>query len=111
MVPVVSDPQRRRGRVAGPRGGPEGFTAAVLAAVEATRPGEVLTYGEVAAEVGSPGAARAVGQVLRQHGHVVPWWRVVTARGRLVPGAEQAHRARLLAEGVACTADAVHLPR
>jgi methylated-DNA-protein-cysteine methyltransferase related protein len=78
------------------------FGRAVLGVVAATRAGEVVTYGEVAAEAGAPGAARAVGGVLREHGGDVPWWRVVTASGRLVPGAEAEHAARLEAEGVAC---------
>jgi methylated-DNA-protein-cysteine methyltransferase related protein len=73
----------------------------VAAVLAATRAGEVVTYGEVAAEAGRPGAARAVGRVLREHGGGLPWWRVVTAAGRLVPGLEGEHAARLEAEGVA----------
>ncbi len=69
------------------------------AVLERTGPGEVLSYGEVAAEAGFPGAARAVGNLLR--GAVgLPWWRVVTASGRLVPGKETDHAERLRAEGV-----------
>jgi methylated-DNA-protein-cysteine methyltransferase related protein len=75
------------------------FEDDVLARVRATTAGEVLTYGEVALEVGRPGAARAVGNVLaRSEG--VPWWRVVAASGRLLPGREADHGARLRAEGV-----------
>ena len=74
--------------------------AAVLADLA---PGEVVTYGEVAAEAGYPGAHRAVGRFLRDHdGHL--WWRVVTSTGRLVPGHELEQARRLAAEGVA-TAD------
>lgn len=76
------------------------FEADVLAMVASLEPGEVVTYGEVAAEVGKPGAARAVGSTLRRHGAGVPWWRVVAANGRLVPGGEQRHTAKLKAEGV-----------
>lgn len=65
------------------------------------RPGEVVTYGEVAAEAGRPGAARAVGRVLATSSGQYPWWRVVTATGRLVPGHEAEHARRLRAEGVA----------
>lgn len=65
------------------------------------RPGEVVTYGEVAAEAGYPGAGRAVGRVLATGGDGLPWWRVVTAAGRLVPGHEAEHARRLAAEGVA----------
>lgn len=64
-------------------------------------PGDVVTYGEVAAEAGFPGAARAVGRVLAGSDGRLPWWRVVNASGRLVPGLEEDHAARLRAEGVA----------
>lgn len=63
-------------------------------------PGDVVTYGEVAAEAGFPGAARAVGRVLAGSDGQLPWWRVVNASGRLVPGLEEDHAARLRAEGV-----------
>lgn len=82
------------------------FAAAVLAVVSATRAGDVLTYGEVATEAGHPGAHRAVGRVLAQ-GHDVPWWRVVTASGRLVPAHETEHARLLTAEGVDVTAGRV----
>jgi methylated-DNA-protein-cysteine methyltransferase related protein len=76
------------------------FETKVLTVIGALQPGEVVTYGEVAAEVGKPGAARAVGSTLRRHGNEVPWWRVVAANGRLVPGGEQRQTAKLKAEGV-----------
>jgi alkylated DNA nucleotide flippase Atl1 len=65
--------------------------------------GTVLTYGEVAAEAGFPGAARAVGTLLAGSGGELPWWRIVTATGRLVPGYEAEHARRLRAEGVSLT--------
>jgi len=71
--------------------------AAVLGRLE---PGEVVTYGEVAQEAGYPGAARAVGRLLATSDGEFPWWRVVTAQGRLVPGHEVEHARRLRAEGV-----------
>ena len=64
------------------------------------RPGEVVTYGEVAEEAGNPGAARAVGRLLATVDADWPWWRVVTSQGRLVPGHEAEHARRLRAEGV-----------
>jgi alkylated DNA nucleotide flippase Atl1 len=76
------------------------FDAAVRAVIESIPPGEVLTYGEVAAEAGSAGAARAVGAVLAGSGGALPWWRVVTSTGRLVPGHEADHARRLRREGV-----------
>jgi methylated-DNA-protein-cysteine methyltransferase-like protein len=64
--------------------------------------GEVSTYGEVAEEAGSPRAARAVGNLLaRSEG--LPWWRVVHADGRLVPGHEAEQARRLRAEGQSIT--------
>jgi methylated-DNA-protein-cysteine methyltransferase related protein len=57
--------------------------------------GVVVSYGEVAVRAGSPGAARAVGNVLASHGDL-PWWRVVHSDGRLLSGQEE----RLRAEGV-----------
>lgn len=61
------------------------FEASVYAVARTIAPGTTLTYGEVAALVGSPGLARAVGQAL---GHnpcplVVPCHRVLAAQGAL----------------------------
>jgi len=76
------------------------FEDAVLAVLAALPSGEVITYGEVAAEAGRPGAARAVGRVMATSGADVAWWRVVAADGRLAPGKEAEQRRRLAAEGV-----------
>ena len=59
----------------------------------------MVTYGELAEEAGFPGAARAVGNFLAR-GEDVPWWRVVTSTGRLVPGHEAEHARRLREEGL-----------
>jgi methylated-DNA-protein-cysteine methyltransferase-like protein len=63
-------------------------------------PGTVMTYGEVALEAGHAGAARAVGTLLSRGGTGLPWWRVVTSTGRLVPGHEREHARLLRSEGV-----------
>jgi len=76
------------------------FTERAEAVIRRLRPGEVVTYGEVAADAGRPGAARAVGHLLATRPDDLPWWRVVTAGGRLVPGHEAEHARRLKAEGV-----------
>ena len=76
------------------------FEDRVDAVLRRLRPGEVVTYGEVAEEAGRPGAARAVGRLLATVDADWPWWRVVTASGRLVPGHETEHARRLKAEGV-----------
>ncbi len=77
----------------------EAFTEAVVSVIEVIPKGEISTYGEVAAEAGYPGAARAVGNLLRTTPGL-PWWRVIAASGRLVPGSEREHAQRLRAEGV-----------
>jgi len=77
------------------------FEDAVAEVLEQLQPGDVVTYGEVALEAGYPGRARAVGRFLAEHGSGYPWWRVVTATGRLVPGHEPEHRRRLRKEGIA----------
>lgn len=77
-----------------------GFEEAVVAVIGRLGPGEIATYGEVAEEAGFPGAARAVGRVL-SGSEGLPWWRVVAANGRLVPGHEGEHARHLAEEGVA----------
>lgn len=76
------------------------FEEAVHAVVAAVPAGEVVSYGEVAAEAGRPGAARAVGRVMATSDGELPWWRVVMSDGRLAPGKESDQRRRLVAEGV-----------
>jgi methylated-DNA-protein-cysteine methyltransferase related protein len=76
------------------------FEEAVAQVLDALQPGDVVTYGEVAAEAGYPGRARAVGRFLADSGGEHAWWRVVTASGRLVPGNEVEHARRLKHEGV-----------
>jgi methylated-DNA-protein-cysteine methyltransferase-like protein len=70
--------------------------------------GKVVTYGQVAAILGHPRAARAVGQALRMlppvlH-RVVPWQRVINAAGRVSARGDvfrpDRQRALLDAEGV-----------
>ncbi|HEV3266727.1 MAG TPA: MGMT family protein [Acidimicrobiales bacterium] len=84
---------------------PPGFIEVVTGVIAAIPSGEVMTYGEIALEAGYPGAARAVGHLLAgggggENGAELPWWRVVNASGRLVPGHERTHARLLTAEGV-----------
>ncbi|MEM9466051.1 MAG: MGMT family protein [Actinomycetota bacterium] len=76
------------------------FERAVAGVLDALEPGDLVTYGEVAAEAGYPGAARAVGGVLRRSDGQFPWWRVVAASGKLLTGHEVLQTERLQAEGV-----------
>lgn len=76
------------------------FEAAVLDVLVRLEQGEVVTYGEVAEQAGFPGAARAVGTLLRRTDVEIPWWRVVGAGGHL-RSPDPARQARLLRdEGV-----------
>jgi methylated-DNA-protein-cysteine methyltransferase-like protein len=69
----------------------------------ALQPGEVTTYGDVAATAGYPGRARLVGRILATTAVEVPWWRVVNAVGRLVPGHEGEQAALLRGEDATVT--------
>lgn len=62
---------------------PSDFARRVHEVVRAIPPGETLTYGEVAARVGEPGGAQAVGRVMGSNPVpiVVPCHRVVGAGG------------------------------
>jgi alkylated DNA nucleotide flippase Atl1 len=90
---------------------PTPLAEAVTAVLARLAPGDVVTYGEVAAEAGYPGRARAVGTLLAGSGGTLPWWRVVNASGRLVPGQEAEQARRLQAEGVDVTGTRVRFPR
>jgi alkylated DNA nucleotide flippase Atl1 len=58
----------------------EDFVGAVLDVVASIPEGHAMSYGDVAAAIGSR-AARGVGQVMAYYGGDVPWWRVVRASG------------------------------
>ena len=77
------------------------FEDAVLAVINGLEPGELMAYGEVAAEAGFPGAARAVGNLLRKVDmEGLPWWRIVTSTGRLAPNHDRRQAQLLRSEGI-----------
>src|SRR5437667_6438108 len=79
------------------------FSARVLSVVRRSPPGRVATYGDVAVLAGRPGAARAVGNIMRECGRPdVPCHRVIASGGRLggYGGHEVLKRSLLIAEGV-----------
>lgn len=82
----------------------------VFKAVRSIPKGKVATYGDVAAASGHPGAARQVVWALSA-GKVLPWHRVLGAKGLILlkgeRGAEQ--RLRLRLEGVVIAGDRVDL--
>jgi methylated-DNA-protein-cysteine methyltransferase related protein len=67
--------------------------------VLAIPPGEVRSYGQVAALAGlrSP---RLVGRILAEDGHDLPWHRVLRADGSCAPHLVAEQSARLRTEGV-----------
>ncbi|MFI5078019.1 MAG: MGMT family protein [Vicinamibacteria bacterium] len=83
-----------------------GFRARVLAAVRWIPRGRVATYGDIAELAGAPGAARAVGNVMRGCGDPsVPCHRVIAAAGGLggFGGSLERKRQLLRAEGLEVT--------
>lgn len=77
--------------------------------------GNVMTYGQVAAIVGSPGAARAVGMCMKHNPDttIVPCHRVVASNGELTgysaEGGVKTKRTKLQHEGVIFTGNRVDL--
>lgn len=74
------------------------FALDVLDLVDSIPPGRVLSYGDLAAMLGSR-ASRAVGTVLRQSGSAHPWWRVLRAGGHPPRGHEARAEEHYVAEG------------
>ncbi len=65
--------------------------------------GRVMTYGQLAALCGSPGAARIVGGIAHFGDPNLPWQRVVNKKGGLAsgyPGGRLGHKRALEAEGI-----------
>jgi methylated-DNA-protein-cysteine methyltransferase related protein len=96
----------------------EAFFARVYALVRRVPTGRVVTYGQVAAMLGVPRGARAVGWALRalpeDVAARVPWHRVVGTGGRISPRrgpGPQIQRRRLQAEKVAFRGACVDLDR
>ncbi|MEU7279721.1 MGMT family protein [Streptomyces sp. NPDC045431] len=107
------------------------YAERVLETAELIPPGRVMTYGDVAewlaqeeerealsSEGGGGrrvGGPRQVGRVMTLYGGAVPWWRVVRADGRLLPGHEQRALAHYREEGTplrpAPRTEEGHLPR
>jgi O-6-methylguanine DNA methyltransferase len=81
---------------------PSAFALRVFQVVARIPVGRVATYGDVAARAGRPGAARAVGSLMRQARQPgLPYHRVIAAEGRIggFGRSPQLKRALLSAEG------------
>ena len=79
----------------------------IIDVIRSLREGEVVTYGDIAADAGYPKLSRLVGHILATTDEDVPWWRVVNSAGRLVPGHEREQTAQLRSEGVRVSAGKV----
>ncbi|HET9380453.1 MAG TPA: MGMT family protein [Streptomyces sp.] len=97
-----------------PAGALPEYAERVLDVTELIPPGRVMTYGDVA-EWLEEGGPRQVGRVMSLYGSGVPWWRVIRADGRLLPGHELEALGHYRAEGTplkgAGRAAGGHLPR
>lgn len=91
------------------------FARAVWRLVRRVPRGRVVTYGQIAALLGRPGAARRVGWAMRICPGDLPWHRVVNAQGRISVRARMSgmltQRLKLEAEGVALRRGRVTLAR
>lgn len=82
---------------------PTVFARRVLALLRRVPPGRVVTYGDLARLAGKPGAARAVGNIMREAREPgLPYHRVIAAGGRLggYGGHEGLKQALLRQEGL-----------
>lgn len=88
----MSGDERRPERRPAPPGGdlPElpDYAERVLDVADLIPPGRVMTYGDIA-EWLEDGGPRQVGRAMALYGGAVPWWRVVRADGRPLPGQER----------------------
>ena len=91
------------------------FHRAVYGLVKKIPRGQVATYGQIAAILGYPRAARAVGYAMRHCAPGVPWHRVVNAQGgislRANVGSMLTQRVLLEQEGVPVRRGRVRLDR
>jgi O-6-methylguanine DNA methyltransferase len=85
------------------------FERRVLTVISRIPAGRVTTYGDVARIAGKPGAARAVGNIMRQAGRPgLPYHRVIAAAGKLGGYSSLSlKRSLLAAEGLSVTGSRV----
>ncbi|GEM02182.1 methylated-DNA-protein-cysteine methyltransferase related protein [Halolactibacillus halophilus] len=79
------------------------FKQAVIKIVASTKPGEWISYGDVAVLAGRPRAARAVSGILKREKDTLPWHRVVGKGGKISikdPELKQKQITKLQQEGL-----------
>lgn len=88
------------------------FQEAILQVVRLVPPGKVVSYGQVAAYIGTPRAARQVGWAMRSLEGTpdFPWWRVLNNAGRITIKGNHFNTAQLQkelleAEGIEISSD------
>jgi len=88
------------------------FAKKVIQVIQSIPRGKVVSYGQVAAYIGIPRAARQVGWILRglEEGVNMPWWRVINKTGRIsiegnLHNDKELQRKLLQQEGVAVNED------
>lgn len=94
----------------------EAFTLKVIQTIKRIPPGKVMTYGQIAAQAGSPRAARQVARLLHSMSakYDLPWHRVVNAGGTIsIQNKEhqRMQREMLQSEGVEFTGPKIDLIR
>lgn len=69
------------------------FTKKSIEIIKSIPCGKVMTYGQIAAEAGSPRGARQVVRILHSMSevHQLPWHRVVNAKGEIAIKEEETH--------------------
>ena len=89
----------------------------VLAYLQTIPRGKVVTYGQIAAALGNPKLARAVGNALHRNpdGDRYPCYKVVSAQGKLSRhyafGGAEAQCRRLRAEGIEVIGERIDLEK
>lgn len=91
----------------------QSFKLAVEQLVADIPAGRVMSYGQIAALCGHPGAARVVGQIAHFGNSDLPWHRVVNIKGGLaagfVPDGRQGQARLLIYDGVIVKDDRVNV--
>lgn len=90
------------------------FRDKVYVLVESIPVGRVMTYGQIAALCGHPGAAQVVGQIAHFGPEEKPWHRVVNIKGGMASGfpwgGPNGQAGMLIAEGIRLEDGKINIP-
>ena len=76
------------------------FEKRLVLEIIALKPGEIVSYGDIADRAGKPRASRSVGRLLSNTTLSLPWWRVVRSDGSLLRTHQRTQTQKLVNEGV-----------